>query len=215
LAPTVERELGKRPSAQRFPGGLLTRKRSQVQTLSRPPLFSQVTAPSGPSRARSLLAGPRWGRTPSAPSTSLALPGPSTGPSGSTTTTERGHAPGKVPATPRGRQRPATLTPSWPPRRPAVEHGRSLCPSPTRPGPRPPLPHRPTTTASPPPGRLGPSTKPLGTRRPPATRSVPAARLPAPRRDPHGHRRAATDEKGTGRTDTSRPDGWTPDDGTS
>jgi hypothetical protein len=27
---------------------LLTRKRSQVQTLSRPPLFSQVTASSGP-----------------------------------------------------------------------------------------------------------------------------------------------------------------------
>jgi hypothetical protein len=26
------------------PGGLLTRKRSQVQTLSRPPPFSQVTA---------------------------------------------------------------------------------------------------------------------------------------------------------------------------
>jgi hypothetical protein len=36
-ARTVERDLGKRLSAQRFPGGLLTRKRSQVQTLSRPP----------------------------------------------------------------------------------------------------------------------------------------------------------------------------------
>jgi hypothetical protein len=35
--PTVERDLQKRLPAQRFPGGLLTRKRSQVQTLSRPP----------------------------------------------------------------------------------------------------------------------------------------------------------------------------------
>jgi hypothetical protein len=34
---TVEHDLGKRLYAQRFPGGLLTRKRSQVQTLSRPP----------------------------------------------------------------------------------------------------------------------------------------------------------------------------------
>jgi transposase len=36
-APTVGRDQQKRRSAQRFPGGLLTRKRSQVQTLSRPP----------------------------------------------------------------------------------------------------------------------------------------------------------------------------------
>jgi hypothetical protein len=47
---TVERDLGKRASAQRFPGGLLTRKRSQVQTLSRPPLFSLVSVLTAPSR---------------------------------------------------------------------------------------------------------------------------------------------------------------------
>jgi hypothetical protein len=34
---TVGGDLGERRVAQRFPGGLLTRKRSQVQTLSRPP----------------------------------------------------------------------------------------------------------------------------------------------------------------------------------
>jgi hypothetical protein len=33
--PTVERDLGKRPSAQRFPGGLLTRKRSHGADLDR------------------------------------------------------------------------------------------------------------------------------------------------------------------------------------
>jgi hypothetical protein len=36
-AATVERDLGERPSAQRFPGGLLTRKRTEVQLLPRPP----------------------------------------------------------------------------------------------------------------------------------------------------------------------------------
>jgi hypothetical protein len=44
--PTVERDLGKRPSAQRFPGGLLTRKRSQVQTLSRPPHIAAAQRPT-------------------------------------------------------------------------------------------------------------------------------------------------------------------------
>jgi hypothetical protein len=34
---TVERDLGKRASAQRFPGGLLTRKGPEVQLLPRPP----------------------------------------------------------------------------------------------------------------------------------------------------------------------------------
>jgi hypothetical protein len=37
-------------------GFFLTRKRPQVQTLSRPPPFSQVTAVSTPSRERSLHA---------------------------------------------------------------------------------------------------------------------------------------------------------------
>ena len=56
MALTVERDLGKRRSAQRFPGGLLTRKGSQVQTLSRPPLFSLVKDLSAPRGQRSLRA---------------------------------------------------------------------------------------------------------------------------------------------------------------
>jgi hypothetical protein len=62
-APTVERDLRKRPSAQRFPGGLLTRKRSQVQTLSRPPLFSLVSAPSAPADSAPDIPRPRCGRS--------------------------------------------------------------------------------------------------------------------------------------------------------
>jgi hypothetical protein len=38
FASTVGGDLGERLLAQRFPGGLLTRKGSQVQTLSRPPI---------------------------------------------------------------------------------------------------------------------------------------------------------------------------------
>jgi hypothetical protein len=48
-ASTVRRDLRERRRAQRFPGFLLTRKRSQVQTLSRPPY-----KPAGQTRYRYL-----------------------------------------------------------------------------------------------------------------------------------------------------------------
>jgi hypothetical protein len=63
LTSTVGGDLGERRLAQRFPGGLLTRKRSQVQTLSRPPSFSLVNALSAPDRPCVLVPRPRCGRS--------------------------------------------------------------------------------------------------------------------------------------------------------
>jgi hypothetical protein len=134
---------------------LLTRKRSQVQTLSRPPHESAGQSVVDPE----LVSLTSWlGRAGAAPHphrrARWPLPGPSTGPSGSTTTTERSCAPSEAASQPRCRN---ALGPALPclaqpaasgdphaglasPGRAAVEQGRSLRPSTTRPGPRPPLP---------------------------------------------------------------------------
>jgi hypothetical protein len=83
----------------------------------------------GPGRLAPLLAGPRWGRGPAAPSTLVAPSRPVHWPSGSTTTTQGGHALGRDATTPGpgpprldpcshawlSRQPPATLTPDRPP----------------------------------------------------------------------------------------------------
>jgi hypothetical protein len=113
---------------------------------------------------------------------------------------------------PRGsRQPPATLTPGWAPGRSAVERGRSLRPSTTRPGPRPTLPRPPPHDLRrvAPPGRLGPSTEPLGT--PQTTgNSIRPRRdgCPPHRCDPQGHRRASADEtEVTGQTGGHQPAG--------
>jgi hypothetical protein len=71
----------------------LTRKRSQVQTLSRPPsrTAGQSTA-SGLAWSTPCTPGPRWGRAPILAVKLVALPSPSTRASASTTTTESSRA---------------------------------------------------------------------------------------------------------------------------
>ena len=137
---------------------LLTRKRSQVQTLSRPPLSSQVTASWAPRPSRSppgwAALGPRPSRTIDPRGSFQARP--------LAIRLHNDHAGWSCsgPRCHQARARTAALGPVLPclaqpaatgdphagqasPGRSAVERDRSLGPGLTRPGPRSPLPHRP------------------------------------------------------------------------
>jgi hypothetical protein len=195
----------------------LTRKRSQVQTLSRPPPFSQLTALPAPSRSRSL---PGWAALgphghPLPPS-SLTLEANPLGASGSTTTTERGRA--SRPRSAAGDERPR---PGWSPW--SVSSRARPAPQPER---------NPVQLRDPRAARSPRSTHDLRSvayvqasaavdraarapGRPHGTRSTPAVKAPAGRRAPKGHgglTRDGTDA--TGRTGgTRRPDRSVLDDG--
>jgi hypothetical protein len=114
------------------PGVLLTRKRSQVQTLSRPPLFSQVRALSIPRRSSTLLHGPRWGRTPSResnprPCSSRATPAPH-----HPTTTHRSHRLGASHLIKASRRRSCPQTPTTTGAQPSSKWRPSRAPAPSR-----------------------------------------------------------------------------------
>jgi hypothetical protein len=123
------------PQVAAIPGRSLTRKRSQVQTLSRPPLFSLVSALSAPGGQRPWVPRPRCGRglLPAGPE--WASGAGQHGTNTSSMTTQRGHHhlpaqaawPGITPATsqdpPAGRLVSTCSFSCYPANRPAPDAG--------------------------------------------------------------------------------------------
>jgi hypothetical protein len=168
---------------------------------------------------------------PSSPSRSLALPSPSTRASGSTTTTERGRAPAKMAATRRVRERrtsastlPGAVASEGAPLRRSGLPGWSAAASPPEHNPArsaadaPPLASTRPPQRCPYPGRLGPSTEPLGGTDPGphGTRFVPGVKVAPPYRGvPKRHAGLRGTNGCDGRTDghqtAGHRTGWTPD----
>jgi hypothetical protein len=206
---------------------LLTRKRSQVQTLSRPPPFLQVTALPASSWSRSL---PGWAalgpRAVLAAELVWSLPSPSIRTSGSATTTQRsrGSRPrwpprtvpcgNLAPATPlpeRSRQRQVPLAAVWPARSVGCSLPPKHHPAQVR-SRRSPADLHTTCAAVPASMLLEPSTEPPGDG-PTTWHSTGSRRdhCPPYRGLPHRHHPADAGRDGCDRADRQIPDGWTPD----
>ena len=163
---------------------------------------------------------------PSAPSSSLALPSPSTPASGSTTTTERSRAPARW--QPRGGCGNVALQPAplawrrrwrWAPLRRSGLPGRSAAAAPPEHNPArsaadaPPLAYTRPPQRCPQPCLLGAVDRaardgagPPGTRLDPVVTAAPAVPRSPPSPPPGGRGRDGCD-----RADGQTPDGWTPD----